>query len=114
MGRDCLFCSIAGGDVKAEVVAEAERWLAIRDINPQAPVHVLVIPREHVESLEELEAGHRELAGELLLATREVAASQELDGSYRVVVNTGSRAGQTVPHLHLHVLGGRAMRWPPG
>ena len=114
MSEDCLFCAIAGGEADADVVAESGGWVAIRDINPQAPVHVLVIPREHVESLEELEDGHRELAGELLLAVRRVADSEELGGSYRVVVNTGARAGQTVPHLHLHVLGGRAMRWPPG
>lgn len=114
MSEDCLFCRIASGEMEADVVARSDTWVAIRDINPQAPVHVLVIPRSHVETLDDLEAGHRELAGELLLAAREVARQEEIAGGYRVVVNTGGRAGQTVFHLHLHVLGGRAMRWPPG
>ncbi|HKK26990.1 MAG TPA: histidine triad nucleotide-binding protein [Gemmatimonadota bacterium] len=114
MGQDCLFCAIAGGRTDADVVSETDRWLAIRDIDPQAPVHVLVIPREHVASLDDLEEAHRDLAGELLLAAREVARSEEIADGYRVVVNTGGRAGQTVHHLHVHVLGGRGMRWPPG
>jgi len=114
MGQDCLFCAIADGRTDADVVSESDRWFAIRDINPQAPVHVLVIPREHLASLDDLEEAHRDLAGELMLAAREVARSEEVSGGYRVVVNTGGRAGQSVHHLHLHVLGGRGMRWPPG
>lgn len=114
MAEQCLFCGIVRGDVPAEIVAESERWLAFRDINPQAPVHVLVIPREHFADLDDLEEGHRSLAGELLLAARDVAAREGIGGGYRLVANTGPEAGQTVSHLHLHVLGGRSMRWPPG
>jgi histidine triad (HIT) family protein len=89
--------------------------VAFRDIDPQAPIHVLVVPRRHVPSLEELDDDGRDLAGELLLAAREVARGEGLaDDGYRVVTNTGRKAGQSVFHLHLHVLGGRAMTWPPG
>lgn len=111
----CLFCGIAKGERSAERVAEGEAWVAIRDIDPQAPTHVLVIPREHVENLDDLDPAHRALAGELLLAAREVARREGVaDRGYRVVANTNAEGGQTVPHLHLHVLGGRSMRWPPG
>lgn len=113
MSEDCLFCRIVRGELEAERVAEGSVWVAIRDINPQAPTHVLVIPREHVRSLNEL--SDRELAATLLLAAAEVAAQEDVaDGGYRVVANTNDAGGQTVPHLHLHVLGGRGMRWPPG
>lgn len=113
--EDCLFCKVLSGEVDSEVVAEGDRWLAFRDINPQAPTHVLVIPRRHVASLNELEAEDRELAGELLLAAREVAGEEGIrEEGYRVVANTKRTAGQSVFHLHLHVLGGRTMRWPPG
>lgn len=111
---DCLFCGIVKGDVEAERVAEGEVWVAIRDIHPQAPTHVLVIPRQHVTNVEELN-DRRELAGELLLAAREVARREGIaEAGYRVVANVNRDGGQTVPHLHLHVLGGRSMRWPPG
>lgn len=113
--EDCLFCKVLSGEVDSEVVAEGDRWLAFRDINPQAPTHVLVIPRRHVASLNELEPEDRGLAGELLLAAREVAAEEGIrEDGYRVVTNTKRTAGQSVFHLHLHVLGGRTMRWPPG
>lgn len=115
MAEDCLFCEIARGEREADRVAEGKTWVAIRDINPQAPVHVLVLPREHVDSLEELDDERPEFAGELLLAAREVARLEEVvEEGYRVVANTNRAAGQTVPHLHFHVLGGRTMRWPPG
>jgi histidine triad (HIT) family protein len=115
MSEECLFCDIVSGDQDADLVAESEDWLAFRDINPQAPTHVLVIPRQHVASLDDLEGDQRELAGELLLAARGIARDEGLaDEGYRVVVNTNRKAGQTVFHLHLHVLGGRAMSWPPG
>jgi histidine triad (HIT) family protein len=110
---DCLFCKIVKGDVKAEVVYRTPTLIAIKDINPQAPVHVLVIPTEHVESLEP--ADDAAFLGDLLAAARDVARQQRIDvRGYRVVINTRVEAGQTVPHLHLHVLGGRAMHWPPG
>lgn len=115
MADDCLFCDIARGDADADRVAEGRTWIAVRDINPQAPTHLLVMPREHVGSLDDLDEEWRDLAAELLLAAAEVARQEGIDASgYRVVANTGGAGGQTVPHLHLHVLGGRSMRWPPG
>jgi histidine triad (HIT) family protein len=115
MPDDCLFCRIEAGEAEADVVAEGDRWLAFRDVNPQAPTHVLVIPREHVTSVEDLADDQRDLAGELLLAARDVARREGLaEDGYRVVANTHREAGQSVFHLHLHVLGGRRMRWPPG
>lgn len=114
MSDDCLFCQIASGEVESDVVAEGDRWLAFRDVNPQAPSHVLVIPREHVENLDDLDPEQEELAGELLMAARRVAEQEGLDEGYRVVANTNRQAGQSVFHLHFHVLGGRAMGWPPG
>jgi histidine triad (HIT) family protein len=113
--EDCLFCRIACGDIPSDVVAETERWLAFRDIQPQAPVHVLVIPKLHLESVATLAEVDRDLAGELLLAAAEVARREGIDESgFRIVTNVGERAGQSIFHLHLHVLGGRRMRWPPG
>ena len=115
MSEDCLFCRIASGDVESDVVAEGDRWVAFRDANPQAPVHVLVIPRRHVTDLDDLADDQRGLAGELLLAARDVARAEGLaEEGYRLVANTGSEAGQSVFHLHFHVLGGRGMGWPPG
>ena len=113
MSTDCLFCRIANGDVPAEVLYRTPTAIAIRDINPQAPVHVLVIPVEHVETLND--TADSEFLGNLLVAAREVARRERIDvRGYRVVINNKAESGQTVPHLHLHVLGGRAMRWPPG
>lgn len=115
MSDGCIFCAIVAGDIPADVVAQSDDWIAFRDLSPQAPTHVLVIPREHLASLNDLGAERRDLAGELLLAAREVAALEGLaDDGYRVVANTHERAGQSVFHIHLHVLGGRTMRWPPG
>jgi histidine triad (HIT) family protein len=112
---DCLFCRIVRGEIPADVVAESESWLAFRDIQPQAPVHVLVIPRKHVESADSLSLEDADLAGELLLAAAEVARVEGIaESGYRAVTNVGERAGQSVFHLHVHVLGGRRMRWPPG
>jgi histidine triad (HIT) family protein len=112
---DCLFCRIVAGEVPADTIFQDERCLAFRDINPQAPVHVLVIPREHMESLDD--AGQRDeaLLGHLLRVAARVANEQGLSESgYRTVINTGAGAGQSVFHLHLHVLGGRSLNWPPG
>jgi len=112
---DCLFCRIAEGEISADVIHEDDQVVAFRDINPQAPTHVLVIPREHVASVDDLEEEHAELVGRLFLAAREIARDEGLDdGGYRLVVNTGAGAGQSVFHIHLHLLGGRAMKWPPG
>jgi histidine triad (HIT) family protein len=110
---DCLFCRIVAGEIPANRVTENETFLAFRDINPQAPTHVLAIPKQHIASLNE--AQDATLMGELLLFARDVARDEGLaDDGYRVVLNTNAKAGQTVFHVHAHVLGGRAMRWPPG
>ena len=112
---DCLFCRIVGGEIPAKVVHETETTLAFRDIDPKAPVHVLIIPREHIASVNALEPRHASQVGELFLAARSIAAQEGLaDDGYRLVMNTGAGAGQTVWHMHLHLLGGRDLRWPPG
>jgi histidine triad (HIT) family protein len=109
----CIFCRIVAGEIPAKLVYEDERCVAFRDLSPQAPTHVLVIPREHVASLAELTDAS--LGGALLQASAEVARREGLEtGGYRVVTNVGADGGQSVFHMHLHVLGGRAMRWPPG
>ena len=111
---DCLFCRIVAGEIPAEVVAETDASLAFRDVSPKAPTHVLVVPRRHVADAGELaEASPAELADVTLLA-RTVAEREGLDDDYRLVFNTGAGAGQSVFHAHLHLLGGRAMKWPPG
>jgi histidine triad (HIT) family protein len=110
---DCIFCRVASGEIPAQVVRRGDGMLAFRDINPQAPTHLLVVPTEHVPSLNEVR--DEALLGRLLAFARDAAREAGIaDEGYRVVVNTNSEAGQTVFHLHLHVLGGRAMRWPPG
>lgn len=111
----CLFCKIVAGQIPAALVHSDERLVAFRDINPQAPVHVLVVPREHIASLDDADERQGKLLGELLLAARRIARAEGLSGDgYRTVINTGADGGQTVPHIHVHVLGGRAMAWPPG
>lgn len=109
---ECLFCKMVSGDIVSDVVFENERVLAFRDINPQAPVHVLVIPRQHVETIDELDDSN--LAGELLLGACSVARELGLSKGYRVAINCKAEGGQEVYHVHLHVLGGRQMTWPPG
>jgi histidine triad (HIT) family protein len=113
---DCLFCSIVSGAIPAERLFEDEEAIAFRDINPQAPVHILVVPKKHFKSLAHMEptADHAALLGHLLVVIDQIATSQKLEKGYRTVVNTGHDGGQTVDHLHLHLLGGRAMGWPPG
>ena len=113
MADDCLFCRIVRKEIPAKLVAEDEHCVAFRDINPQAPLHVLVIPRDHVPSLDE--ARDPELLGRLSLMAAEIARKEGVAASgYRTVMNTNSAAGQTVFHVHLHLLGGRSMHWPPG
>ena len=112
-GAECIFCRIVAGTIPAARVAENERGVAFRDLHPQAPVHVLVVPRRHVDGL--AAAADGEELGALLLLAREVAEREGVAASgYRVVTNCGTDGGQTVGHLHLHVLGGRALWWPPG
>ena len=112
---DCLFCKIVAGDIPSTKVLETESTVAFRDINPQAPVHVVVVPREHYADAAALAAADPALAGELLRVATEVADLEGIVSSgYRLVFNTGAGAGQTVFHVHCHVLGGRPMTWPPG
>jgi histidine triad (HIT) family protein len=112
---NCLFCRIVKGEVPSDAVFSDERSMTFRDINPQAPVHILVIPREHLESLDEASQKDEALLGHLLRVAARVANEQGLSESgYRTIINTGAGAGQSVFHLHVHVLGGRSLAWPPG
>ncbi|MGW0395454.1 histidine triad nucleotide-binding protein [Streptomyces sp. NPDC003042] len=112
---DCLFCKIVAGSVPADVVHETETTVAFRDINPQAPTHVLVIPKVHYSDAGTLAAAEPAVAADLLRAGAAIAAQEKIDDhGYRIVFNTGSGAGQTVFHTHAHVLGGRGLQWPPG
>jgi histidine triad (HIT) family protein len=112
---DCIFCKIAAGEVPAEIVHETEHTVAFRDIQPQAPVHVLVVPRRHVENAATVTPDDAELVADLLVAARQVADREGVSQSgYRLVFNVGDDAANTVPHLHVHVIGGRRMGWPPG
>jgi len=112
---DCLFCRIARREVPATILFETERVIAFEDIRPKAPVHVLVIPRVHFASLDEAPEGSEGLLGELLVAARRAAREKGVaDTGFRVVLNTGPDSGQEVRHIHLHVLGGRRLTWPPG
>lgn len=111
----CLFCKMVAGDIQPDVVYEDDDVLAFRDINPQAPTHVLVIPKVHIATINDIDAGQDALAGKLFLAAKKVAAIDGIATSgYRVVMNCNRHAGQEVYHIHLHVLGGRQMVWPPG
>jgi histidine triad (HIT) family protein len=112
---DCLFCKIVAGDIQPDVVYENEQVLAFRDIRPQAKVHVLVIPKRHIPTLDDFPADEPALAGALFSAVQEVARREGLAaGGYRTVINCRGDGGQEVYHLHLHVLGGRRLTWPPG
>ena len=113
MSQSCLFCRIVAGEIPSPRLAESEHAIAIRDISPQAPFHVLVLPKTHVQSL--AHAAEASVLGDVLSLAAQVAREAGLDESgYRVVLNTGENGGQTVMHLHAHVLGGRSMAWPPG
>ena len=112
---DCLFCKILAGDVPAELVYESDEAIAFRDINPQAPSHVLIIPRQHIETINDLGPGDAALVGNLFLVAQQLAKEEGIgENGYRVVMNCNADAGQTVFHLHLHMLGGRQLDWPPG
>ena len=112
---NCLFCKIIAGDIPGDFVHQDERCLVLRDINPQAPTHLLVVPREHLESLDDASQKDESLLGHLLrVAARVANEAGHVESGYRTVINTGAGAGQSVFHLHVHVLGGRPMHWPPG
>lgn len=115
MSTDCLFCRIVAGEIPAAKVHEDELIVAIRDLHPMAPVHLLLMPRAHIDSALDLTDVDAPIAGRLLAAAAALARSEGIaDGGYRLVVNAGADGGQTVGHLHVHLLGGRAMQWPPG
>ena len=112
---ECLFCKMIAGEIQPDTVYETDDVLAFRDINPQAPTHVLVIPKRHIATINDIGAGDTELIGKLYLAAARVARDAGFaEEGYRAVMNCNGRAGQTVFHLHLHVLGGRDLNWPPG
>jgi histidine triad (HIT) family protein len=110
----CLFCKIIEGSIPSTKVHEDELCYAFADINPVAPTHVILVPREHLASLDDTDPDHGEMLGHLLLTAAEIARKQNLTNGYRIVINTGEDGGQTVEHLHLHLLGGRELAWPPG
>jgi len=110
----CLFCKIVDGSIPSTAVYQDDQCYAFADIHPQAPVHVLIVPRRHIDSLAGASDADKDLLGHLALVAAEIARSKGLGKGFRVVMNNGEDGGQTVDHLHLHVLGGRAMHWPPG
>ena len=112
---DCLFCKMVSGAIAPDKVYEDDQVLAFRDINPQAPLHVLVVPKEHIATLNDLDDGHLPLVGRMVQAAAKVAAQEGVeDSGYRTIMNCNADGGQTVFHIHLHLLGGRRMHWPPG
>lgn len=115
MTSQCLFCRIAAGEIPSQQVYSDDFVYAFHDINPTAPSHILVIPRKHLSSISDADAGDESLMGKVLLAGQQIAKAQGLaEDGFRLVINTGQHGGQTVHHLHLHILGGRQMQWPPG
>jgi len=112
---DCIFCKIISGEIPSEKVHEDEVVVAFRDINPQAPTHIVIIPRKHVPSLDDLVAQDDSVMGHLVRMSAQIARSEDIaEGGYRLVGNCGAAAGQSVDHVHFHLLGGRQMEWPPG
>ena len=112
---NCLFCKIASGEIDSELVYSDEHQFAIKDINPQAPTHLLIIPKKHIRTIMDIEDSDNELLGSVYILAKSLAQENDLEASgYRVVVNCGSGAGQSVFHIHFHLLGGRPMKWPPG
>ena len=112
---DCIFCRIGKGEVPAKIVREDADTVAFRDLDPRAPLHVLIIPRRHIASVNDVVDTDRDVMGALFIAARDVARLEGVaEDGYRVVMNTGAAAGQSVHHIHMHVLGGRDLRWPPG
>ena len=111
---DCIFCKIVNGEIPAKTVYEDDRILCFHDINPQAPTHVLIIPKKHIASMDEVQEGDEGVMGHIMLKIREIAETLGLVNGYRVVNNCGDDGMQEVKHIHFHVLGKRQMRWPPG
>ncbi len=111
---DCIFCKIALGDIPSNKVYEDEKILAFYDLEPQAPVHVLIIPKTHIKSLDHIEKKDADIMGHLMVKVKEIAEILELENGYRLVINCGEDGNQTVGHIHAHILGKRKMTWPPG
>lgn len=112
---ECIFCKIINGDIPSDKIFEDDKVFIFRDIAPEAPQHVLIVPKEHINNINELEEKHKSLIGHIFLCARDIAKKLEIDDNgYRVVVNTGEDGGQTVSHIHFHLLGGRSLNWPPG
>jgi len=112
---NCIFCSIIDGKIPSEKVFEDDKVLAFKDINPEAPVHIIIIPKKHINSINDLEYNDNELIGHIYNVAKEIAANEKVNESgYRIVTNCGNDAGQSVLHLHFHLLGGRSLTWPPG
>jgi len=112
---DCLFCKIIAGEIPAKKIYEDDHVFAFEDINPQAPVHYLIIPKQHIATINDLDSSHEALLGKMYLAAQQLAEQSGIaEDGYRAVMNCGAAAGQTVFHIHLHLLGGRPLSWPPG
>ncbi len=112
---DCIFCKIAAGDIDADIVYQSEDLVGFRDLNPQAPTHVLIIPRRHISTINDIAESDAEVIGQLFVAAKEIAAQEDIsEPGYRVTMNCNAGAGQSVFHVHLHLLGGRQFTWPPG
>lgn len=111
---DCLFCRIIDGEIPAKKVYEDEHTVAFEDINPQAPTHVLIVPKKHIRGLKEAQAEDAELIGRLHLAAAAIGRQRGIENGYRTVLNVGPKSGQSVFHIHVHLIGGRDMKWPPG
>ena len=113
--QDCLFCKMAAGEIKPDMVLETPSLMAFRDIHPQAPTHVLIVPRKHFATLNDVQAAEAGIMGEMLLAAQKIARQEGIaESGYRLVMNCNADGGQTVFHIHMHLLGGRRIKWPPG
>lgn len=112
--EECIFCKLANGDISTDMVYEDDQIAAFRDADPQAPVHILMVPKKHIASLDELTVDDKALMGHMMLKIKDIAEQEGLENGYRTVINTGEDGQQTVKHLHIHILGRRKMTWPPG
>ena len=114
MPEDCIFCKIIERKIPAKFEFENSDLIAIQDVNPQAPVHILIVPKKHIADINHITEENRPLVGDLIHRAKEIACQKKVEDGYRLVINNGAKAGQSVFHLHLHLLGGRRMSWPPG
>lgn len=111
---DCIFCKIANKEIQSNIIYENEDIIAFEDLNPQAPVHILIIPKKHIESVDDINDENKDIIGEIFLAANNIAREKDLSNGYRIVNNCKEDGGQTVDHIHFHLLGGRKLQWPPG